>query len=64
MINSAGHHFGREFILLNFCWNSVYRFIDRDLVEIALDRGVSIAHSAIIRWNKKFSIAIKKSTRK
>jgi IS6 family transposase len=43
-------HFEAEIILLTVRWYLQYRLSYRDLVEIISERGISIAHSTIMRW--------------
>ena len=64
MVNFKGHCFEKEFILLNIRWYGSYKLSYRDLVEMALERGVDIAHTTIMRWVQKFADAIDKKVRK
>mgnify|MGYP003682337373 FL=1 len=61
MINFAGHCFEKDFILLNLRWYAAYKLSYRNLVEMATERGVSIAHTTIMRWVLKFSTEIDKA---
>ena len=58
MINFAGHCFEKDFILLNLRWYAAYKRSYRNLVEMATERGVSIAHTTIMRWVLKFSSTV------
>ena len=64
LIDTAGHWFEKDFILLNIRWYSAYQLSYRDLVEMAEERGLSVAHTTIMRWVLKFSGATYKAARK
>lgn len=44
-----GRHFPAEIILLCVQWSVTYTLSDRDLVEMMEERGISVAHTAILR---------------
>ena len=45
-----GRHFDREVIILCVRWYLRFKLSLRDLVEIMAERGLSIAHTTIMRW--------------
>jgi transposase-like protein len=45
-----GRHFDREIITLCVRWYLGYKLSFRDLVEMMAERGVSLAHTTIMRW--------------
>ena len=49
-----GRHFDREVIVLRVRWYLRYKLSLRDLVEIMAERGLSLAHTTIMRWVKRF----------
>jgi transposase-like protein len=50
-----GSHFDREVIVLCVRWYLRYKLSLRDLVEIMAERGLSLAHTTIMRWVKRFT---------
>jgi transposase-like protein len=50
-----GRHFDREVIVLCVRWYLRYKLSLRDLVEIMAERGLSLAHTTIVRWVKRFT---------
>jgi transposase-like protein len=47
----AGRHFDREVIILCVRWYLRYKLSFRDLVEMMAERGLRLAHTAILqRW--------------
>ncbi|MFM0205456.1 IS6 family transposase, partial [Paraburkholderia fungorum] len=50
-----GRHFDREVIVLCVRWYLRYKLSFRDLVEIMAERGLSLAHTTIMRWVKRFT---------
>jgi transposase-like protein len=50
-----GRHFDREVIVLCVRWYLRYKLSLRDLVEMMAERGLSIAHTTIMRWVKRFT---------
>ena len=45
-----GRHFDREVIILCVRWYLRFKLSLRDLVEMMAERGLSIAHTTIMRW--------------
>jgi transposase-like protein len=45
-----GHHFDREIIVLCVRWYLRSKLSFRDLVEMMAERGLSMAHTTIMRW--------------
>ena len=45
-----GRHFDREVIILCVRWYLRFKLSLRDLVEIMAERGLSLAHTTIMRW--------------
>ena len=50
-----GRHFDREIIVLCERWYFRYKLSLRDLVEMMAERGVSLAHTTIMRWVRRFT---------
>jgi transposase-like protein len=50
-----GRHFDREIIVLYVRWYLRYKLSLRDLVEMMAERGLSLAHTTIMRWVKRFT---------
>ncbi|HEX7913692.1 MAG TPA: IS6 family transposase [Paraburkholderia sp.] len=48
-------HFDREVIVLCVRWYLRYKLSLRDLVEMMSERGLSLAHTTIMRWVKRFA---------
>ena len=46
----AGRHFDREIIVLCVRWYLRFKLSFRDLVEMMAERGLSMAHTTIMRW--------------
>src|SRR5471032_1573045 len=51
----AGRHFDREVIVLCVRWYLRFKLSFRDLVEMMSERGLSLAHTTIMRWVKLFT---------
>ncbi|MFM0033023.1 IS6 family transposase [Paraburkholderia madseniana] len=51
----GGRHFDREIIILCVRWYLRYKLSLRDLVEMMVERGLSLAHTTIMRWVKRFT---------
>jgi transposase-like protein len=49
-----GRHFEREIIVLCVRWYLRYKLSFRDLVEMMAERGLSLAHTTIMRWVQRF----------
>jgi DDE domain len=45
-----GRHFDREVIILCVRWYFRFKLSLRDLVEMMAERGLSLAHTTIMRW--------------
>jgi hypothetical protein len=45
-----GRHFDREVVVLCVRWHLRFKLSYRDLVEIMAERGLSLAHTTIMRW--------------
>ena len=54
-IFNKGRHFDREVIILRVRWYLRYKLSLRDLVEMMSERGLSLAHTTIMRWVKRFT---------
>ena len=55
-----GRHFDRETIVLCVRWYLPFKLSFRDLVEMMAERGLSIAHTTIIRWVHHYSLAFER----
>lgn len=51
----AGRHFDREVIILCVRWYLRYKLSFRDLVEMMAERGLSLAHTTILRWVGRYA---------
>ena len=53
--DTALRHFDREIFIL--CVRSYlrYKFSLRDLVEMMAERGLSLAHTTILRWVRRYT---------
>ena len=49
-----GRHFEREIIILCVRWYLRFKLSLRDLVEMMAERGLSLAHTTIMRWVQRF----------
>jgi transposase-like protein len=49
-----GRHFDREIIVLCVRWYLRFKLSFRDLVEMMAERGISLAHTTIIRWAQRY----------
>ena len=49
-----GRHFEREIIILCVRWYLRYKLSFRDLVEMMAERGLSLAHTTIMRWVQRY----------
>jgi transposase-like protein len=45
-----GRHFDRQIIILCVSWYTCFKLSFRDLVIIMAERGISLAHTTILRW--------------
>jgi transposase-like protein len=50
-----GRHFDRENIVPCVRWYLRYKLSLRDQVEMMAERGLSLAHTTIMRWVKRFT---------
>src|SRR4029453_4666989 len=55
-----GRHFEREVIVLCVCWYLRFKLSLRDLVEMMAERGLSLAHTTILRWGQHYVPEFKK----
>ena len=55
-----GRHFDREIIVLCVRWYLRYKLSFRDLVEMMAERGLSLAHTTIMRWIQRY-VGIRKA---
>jgi transposase-like protein len=51
----GGRHFDREIIILCVRWYLRYKLGLRDLVEMMAERGLSLAHTTILRWVRRYT---------
>jgi hypothetical protein len=51
----SGRHFNRDVIILCVRWYLRYKLSLRDLVEMMAERGLSLAHTTILRWVKRYT---------
>jgi transposase-like protein len=49
-----GRHFDREIIVLCVRWYLRFKLSFRDLVEMMAERGISLAHTTIMRWIQRY----------
>jgi len=49
-----GRHFDREIIILCVRWYLRFKLSFRDLVEMMAERGISLAHTTIMRWIQRY----------
>ena len=50
----VGRHFDQEVIMLCVRWYLRFKLSLRDLVEMMSDRGLSLAHTTIMRWVQRY----------
>jgi len=50
-----GRRFDREIIVLSARWYLRYKLSLRDLVEVMVERGLSLSHTTIMRWVKRLT---------
>ena len=50
-----GRHFDREVIILCVRWYLRFKLSLRDLVEMMAERGLSMAHTTIMRWVQRYT---------
>jgi transposase-like protein len=51
----VGRHFDREVIILCVRWYLRYKLSFRDLVEMMAERMLSLAHTTIMRWVRRYA---------
>ncbi|MGF6870828.1 transposase-like protein [Paraburkholderia sp. MM5477-R1] len=56
-----GRHFDREVIVLCVRWYLRYKLSLRDLVEMMAERGLSLAHTTILRWVKRLHAGVRQT---
>ena len=49
-----GRHFDREIIILCVRWYLRFKLSLRDRVEMMAERGLSMAHTTIMRWVQRY----------
>jgi len=49
-----GRHFDQEIILLCIRWYLTYKLSSRDLVQMMAERGITLAHTTILRWVQRY----------
>src|SRR5258705_11399783 len=60
----AGRHFDREIIILCVRWYLRFKLRLRDLVEMMAERGLSMAHTTIMRWVQRYAPEFEKRWRR
>ena len=55
-----GRHFHREVIILYVRWYLRFKLSLRDLVEMMAERGLSVAHTTILRWVQRYASEFEK----
>jgi transposase-like protein len=58
-----GRHFDREVIILCVRWYLRFKVSLRDLVEMMAERGLSMAHTTIMRWVQRYAPEFEKRWR-
>src|ERR1700726_3565676 len=59
-----GRHFDREVIILCVRWYLRFKLSLRDLVEMMAERGLSVAHTTIMRWVQRYAPEFEKRWRR
>src|SRR5260221_1415963 len=59
-----GRHFDREVIILCVRWHLRFKLSLRDLVEMMAERGLSMAHTTIMRWVQRYAPEFEKRWRR
>jgi transposase-like protein len=49
-----GRHFDREVIVLCVRWYLSFKLSSRDLVQMMSERGITLAHTTILRWVQRY----------
>ncbi len=60
----AGRHFDREVIVLCVRWYLRFKLSLRDVVEMMAERGLSLAHTTIMRWVQRYTPVFEKRWRR
>jgi putative transposase len=60
----ARRHFGRDVIVLCVRWYLRFKLSLRDLVEMMAERGLSLAHTTIMRWVRHYTPTFEKCWRR
>ena len=55
-----GRHFDQEIIILCVRWSITYKLSYRDLANMMAERGIEVAHTAILRWVQRYIPAFEK----
>ena len=50
-----GRHFDRGIVILCVRWYLCFKLSLRDLVEMMAERGLSMAHTTIMRWVQRYA---------
>jgi transposase-like protein len=58
-----GRHFDRGIVILCVRWYLRYKLSLRDLVEVMAERGLSMAHTTIMRWVQRYAPEFEKRWR-
>src|ERR1700732_4436858 len=59
-----GRHFDRGIVILCVRWYLRFKLSLRDLVEMMAERGLSIAHTTIMRWVQRYAPGFEKRWRR
>ena len=59
-----GRHFDREVIILCVRWYLRFKLSLRDLVEMMAERGLSMAHTTLMRWVQRYTPEFEKRWRR
>src|ERR671938_1059741 len=49
-----GRHFDHEIIILCVRWYLTFKLSSRDLVQMMAERGITLAHTTILRWVQRY----------
>jgi hypothetical protein len=49
-----GRHFDQEIIVLCVRWCLTFKLSSRDLVQMMAERGITLAHTTILRWVQRY----------
>ena len=59
-----GRHFDRDVVILCVRWYLRFKLSLRDLVEMMVERGLSMAHTTIMRWVQRYAPEFEKRWRR